>query len=243
MHHALARHRDDAAAMARQRGAIIVRQRVERVVLVQERADAGEDFLALRARALLALLLLGELALALLPRVALRLSLGGRRRRRRRRVTHAPGPVAVSRPNDLAVASPRRVPTRLGAVTCSRLGLATVTARWRSDARSGRRRGPSRAPEMRRSLARLPAGGIGRVTTDRRRGCRASARRGRGRRGRIRVRRRVSPVASSRPTASTRRRVHHRRMHRRRTHRRRMRRRERSAARAPPRPAREVRQS
>ena len=95
VHHALARHRDDAAAMARQRRAIIVRQRVERVVLVQERADAGEDFLALRARALLALLLRGELALALLSRVALRLSLGGRRRRRRRRITHAPSRVST----------------------------------------------------------------------------------------------------------------------------------------------------
>jgi hypothetical protein len=94
VHHALARHRDDAAAMARQRRAIIVRQRVERVVLVQERADAGEDFLALRARALLALLLRGELALALLSRVALRLSLGGRRRRRRR-ITHAPSRVST----------------------------------------------------------------------------------------------------------------------------------------------------
>ena len=137
--------------------------------------------------------------------------------------THYPCPVACL--DRMISPTPHRDGCRL--LGSARLGLATVTARWRSDARSGRRRGPSRALAMRQSLARLRAGGIARVTTDRRDGRCASARRGRGR-GRGRGRRRVSPVASARPTAST----------RRRTRRRRVRRRERSAARAPPRPAR-----
>jgi len=62
-----------------ERRAVVVRQRVEDVILVQERADAGEELIALEREACLVLLLPLELALALLASVARRLPLGGGR--------------------------------------------------------------------------------------------------------------------------------------------------------------------
>ena len=80
LYHALPRKRHAPPALPSERRAVVVRQRVEDVILVQERADAGEELIALEREAFLVLLLPLELALALLASVARRLPLGGGRR-------------------------------------------------------------------------------------------------------------------------------------------------------------------